>query len=298
MRSQLWLKREDELSFTMSGPKFRKLCGLKFAAKPFQTIVSWGSARSAFLLGLAQIAKEEGKDLELFLLKSTPWETSGTDRLYENAFAGHTVHWVDRKDWPFISSLAAREDALVIPEGGVGIHCLAGALTLALDICDQMTRLETEWETIWIDAGSGFTAQSLILGLGLLLRDPPHVNVVLCAGNAESFAGGLQSLEAALKNALNISAIPAPYSCHRPPTAASYGATNQAVWSTIARYHQSMGILLDPLYTAKLMMCFEAYPENEAGSLSTLIIHSGGGLNNFGYKSGLTVHHSPASPSE
>lgn len=259
------LKRDDELSFTMSGVKFRKLCGMSRLLRSAKSFVSYGSARSAFLFALAQYCLQLDVKLELFLLESTPWQASGTDKLYRRLFESFPVTWVKREDWPRIHALlpAGKE---VIPEGGVGPDALLGAMSLGLDIVEQMR--EEDFRHVWIDAGTGLSAQALIYALGELLENPPLVHVVLCAGNEESFAKDLEAY--AFRRA--------PYVCHRPPTARSYGATNQTVWQTIDRYLQMEGVLLDPMYSAKLILAYE-----EDRTEQSLIIHSGGGLNNFGF---------------
>lgn len=292
----LWMKREDELSFTLSGPKFRKFAGLSQALKDHDHIVSWGSARSAFLLGLSQMAKEEGRSLELILLQSTPYQDFGADILYQNAFAAHSQHWLKREDWPEAAALAARlasqrERTLVLPEGGVGREALAGAMSLALDLTEQSLALGLKFREVWVDSGSGFTAQALILALGTLWKNPPLVRVVMCAGKEEDFRQGLKQRQGEAKSLLDLAWQSAPFQCHRPITGASYGSTPTAVWQKIAAEHQQEGILLDPIYTAKLMLTFEAYQSSAAASPGeTLLIHSGGLLNNFGFRTGLSVY--------
>ncbi len=291
--ADLWIKREDELSFTLSGPKFRKFCGLNRLFKNFETIIGIGSARSAFLLGLAQMCREQRKDLVLFLLRSAPYQTFGTDVLYENAFQAFPQQWYDRADWANGKQLAitwaeSLGNAVVLPEGGACREALAGALSLALDLVEQMEYLAIPLRNIWIDSGSGFTAQALIWGLGTLLKKPPLVHVVLCAGNSESFGEGLRLREGEARASLAIDWQRADFRLYRPSTAASYGSTNRTVWDKIAACHQDQGILLDPLYMAKLMLTYEAqHKAHNARDGPTLILHSGGGLNNFGYLDGL-----------
>lgn len=292
LRPGVWVKREDELSFTLSGPKFRKFCGLHKALEAHSRVVSWGSARSAFLLGLAQICREMGKELDLVLLQSTPYQDFGTDVLYQNAFNGCSQQWLSRDAWSSAPD-RAREfandqgDTLILPEGGACQEGLAGALSLALDLTEQFQSLAIPVEAIWIDAGSGFTAQALIWGLGTLMEKPPLLHVVLCAGNEKSFREGLSERGREAQDLAEIVWKAAPYRCHRPVTAAAYGATNRAVWDKIAWEHQQHGLLLDPLYTAKLLLTFEAFRQEQGPQAKTsLVVHSGGALNNFGFKDG------------
>lgn len=266
--SPSWIKREDELSFTMSGPKYRKLCGMNRILATSDEFVSFGSSRSAFLLALAQLCISQGQRLELYLLRSTPWQNTGPDAMYRTVFGEHEVHWVDREDWPHVRALIPPHK-VIIPEGGVGESAFWGAMSLGLDIVEQMHELSIDLEHVWIDAGTGLTAQALIKSLGGLLESPPHVHVVLCAGSEEAFREGLA----------RVPGSEAPFTLYRPSTARSYGSTNRKIWQTIARYLKTEGLLLDPLYSAKLLLGFE-----EHGQKESLVIHSGGGLNNFGYE--------------
>ncbi|MES2745989.1 MAG: hypothetical protein V4655_11210 [Bdellovibrionota bacterium] len=265
--AQAWLKRDDELSFMISGPKFRKLCGMSKALASESRIASWGSSRSAFLFALAGEAKTLGKTLDLFLLESTPWQNKGADKLYRAVFEEHRLIFIPRSEWPHVKDLMPA-DAWVIPEGGVGEDALLGAMSLGLDLAEQCERLNLKPEKIWIDAGTGLTAKALIWSLGTLMSDPPEVQVVLCAGDEESFTASLKTDQYRL----------APYKLHRPPTARSYGSTNQTIFKTIDRYLKEETVLLDPIYTAKLLLAYE----QEKGE-GDIIVHSGGLLNNFGF---------------
>lgn len=253
-----YLKRDDELSFTMSGAKFRKLCGMHRYLQSRDSFSACGSSRSAFLFALAQLCLQMGKSLELSLLKSTPWADKGTDTLYRKVFEAFPITWVDRKHWSEVKT--------DIREGGVGEDALLGVMSLGLDIAQQIVGLDIE--NIWIDAGTGLSARALIYSLGELLESPPLIHVVLCAGNEDEFTAELSKFP--FKQA--------PFRLYRPPTARSYGSTNRKVWDLIDRYLRTEGVLLDPIYSAKLLMAYE-----EKGMPRSLIVHSGGGLNNFGF---------------
>ncbi|RZA17962.1 MAG: hypothetical protein EOP10_21820 [Proteobacteria bacterium] len=265
--SQAWLKRDDELSFMISGPKFRKLCGMSKILEANERLASWGSSRSAFLFALAGQAKTLGKTLDLFLLESTPWQNKGADKLYRAVFEEHRLTFVPRHEWANVKDRMPA-DARVIPEGGVGEEALFGAMSLGLDLAEQLERLNLKPKKVWIDAGTGLTAKALIWSLGTLMPDPPEVQVVLCAGDEKTFAESL----------ITEHYIIAPYKLHRPPTARSYGSTNQTIFKTIDRYLKDETVLLDPIYTAKLLLSYE----QEKGE-GDIIIHSGGVLNNFGF---------------
>lgn len=286
--ANVWLKREDELGFPCNGPKVRKLvsvCQTLQTAKP-RRLVSWGSSRSAFLFGLVQISKSLGIPAELHLIRSTEWSDQGVDALYRCLLESETIHWVERNELATLAERLAKnleEGDFYVPEGGVMPASLPGALSLPLEIAAQEQRLGIELESVWIDAGSGFSAQALILGLGFLERKT-KVQVVLCAGDEASFEAGLKARKAEAEklwpeDRWNL----ADWTLHRPSTARSYGATNRQVWDAMQNVLSREGLLLDPLYNAKLFLTFAAKRTTESQNAATLLVHSGGALSSLAY---------------
>ena len=287
----VWMKRDDELSFSVSGSKFRKLISLSqsLRAGGSKHWLSWGSQRSAFLLALMQEARAQQAALELFLLRSTPWREQGTDQLFRLWLDGLRIHWMSRAEWPDVARQVARYaeeqpppegEWAIIPEGGDCAEALPGALTLAWEIVVQEERLGIRLDEVCLEAGTGLTAQALICGLGYLGRQLA-VEVLLCAGDEAGFAEGLNLQRERCERLFG--EAPAwlpPFRCHRPPTARSYGAVNQQVWSGLTGFACATGCLLDPLYGAKLHLWYRARPGRPGQSLW---IHGGGGLSVLGY---------------
>jgi 1-aminocyclopropane-1-carboxylate deaminase len=286
LSGRMWIKRDDELSFGISGSKYRKLASLMpfLHAQGAKRVVSWGSARSHFLLGLLQLCRESGLDTHVYLLRSTPWAAEGLDLLFRSQIGSSPHTWIDRDAWPQVRDRVASEarddvSTWIVPEGGVHLAALPGAMTLGLDIVRQEHLLGERLVTMWIDAGTGFTAQALLCALGYLGREL-EVNVLLCAGNEEEFRTGI---EERLRECDRLfgdrpSELP-PFRCHRPPTARSFGAVNRQVCKTIERVAREEGIWLDPLYSAKLWMTVETQPRESP----SLFVHSGGGLSLFAF---------------
>lgn len=287
--AETWVKREDELSFGMSGSKWRKMLSLSQAIEQgsYRSLVAWGSSRSQFILGLLQVAAERGLRIELFLLRAQPWQGSGTDQLWALLSRRATIHWVERESWSEVgamaASLAARQNSLLIGEGAAQIEALPGAMSLALDIGQQEARLGLGLQHIVVDAGSGFTAQALFCGLAYLGHQAA-LHLVLCAGSEASFRQGLDDVKEMCAQLWGSPPPPGPrLFIHTPVTARSYGATNAAVWSEMRRRAWDSGLLLDPLYMAKLSATFRALDEQGALEGQRLLVHSGGGLNLFAF---------------
>ena len=172
---------------------------------------------------------------------------------------------------------------MLINEGGALAAALPGAMTLALDICCQEEELGLSLDAVWVDAGSGLTAQALICGLGYL-QHQAEVHVVLMAGSELSFGSGLELVQSWCADLWGTGPAQLPrYTLHRPTSARSYGATNAAVWGEIRGRALDSGLILDPLYTAKLSAAFTSLQSEGQESRTQLLVHSGGGLNLFGF---------------
>jgi len=288
---QVWLKRDDEFGFL--GSKWRKMQGLAAAIQEqkVDTIVAWGGGRSQHLLGLVQLGRELGPELHLLVKEGSPRQPHGPDLLWPLLMASATVEVLSRSAWPNVERLArqraddltqAGRKVLLVREGGAQVEALWGALTLPLDIQLQQQDLGFSFSKIWVDAGSGLTAHALILGLGLL-RSQALCEVLLCAGDQASFERDLKQRREELAADLQLDIPLAPYRCHMPTTARSFGSTNQAVFQEIARTANECGILLDPIYSAKLMMKVRESQPEWALDERVLILHSGGTASLFGF---------------
>ncbi|WP_176736642.1 pyridoxal-phosphate dependent enzyme [Oligoflexus tunisiensis] len=287
----VWLKRDDELG--PYGSKWRKMQGLAWAIQEegADTILAWGGSRSQHLLGLLALGRELGLDVRLLVKEGSPRQAQGPDLLWPLLTTPDTVTMISRAEWPQVEHRAQKEQAaltaagkkvFLVREGGAQVEALWGALTLPLDIVAQEKVLGFSFTRIWVDAGTGLTAQALILGLGLL-QHRAQVEVLLCAGDAGTFARDLERRRGELSVALQTEIPLAAWRCHVPGTARSFGSTNQAVFLEIARTAREHGVLLDPIYSAKLLMKVrEAQPE-WAPEDRVLILHSGGMLSLFGF---------------
>jgi 1-aminocyclopropane-1-carboxylate deaminase len=126
------------------------------------------------------------------------------------------------------------------------------------------------------------TAQAVILGLGLLKR-LTTCEVLLCAGSEDEFKRDLEARRAELSAELQCDVPQASFRCHRPLSARSFGSTNQAVFQEIRRTAQESGILLDPIYSAKLFISARAALAERQSAEPILILHAGGVSSLFGF---------------
>lgn len=289
--TRVWIKRDDELG--IYGSKCRKIQGLAAAIhdKKAETLVAWGGGRSQFLLGLLSMGRELDLSMHLLVKEGSPRHPHGPDLLWPLLKGAATLETVSRSAWPQVENMARQTvDALttqgrkvfLVREGGAQIEALWGALTLPLDIVQQEKELGLGFTRIWVDAGTGLTAQALILGLGLS-QSQIHCDVLLCAGSEVEFQKDLEQRRAELALDLQREVPCASFRCHRPLSARSFGATNKAVFQEIQRTAQESGVLLDPIYSAKLMMAVRASQHTWSVEEKVLILHAGGTSSLFGF---------------
>ena len=148
-----------------------------------------------------------------------------------------------------------------IAEGASVEESLAGALSLAASLVST-TRAQNPSRpaAIYIDAGTGMSAAALVLGLAYLKENIP-VKVVWLGDRQGDFAGALERWRPVAESLLGPLPHLPPWTVLFPPTARSFGTVNQTVIEEVVRMARTEGILVDPVYTAKLMLTARAQLE-------------------------------------
>lgn len=256
-----WIKREDELSFGISGPKLRKLLPLIDALKKEKGAIFFGSAYSNFILGAVQLLTENRIDYRLVLKKAHTSKIVGNLQYLLRMVPPEKIL---SKDDPLPS------DYRIIPEGGEVEECLKGAKTLAKSICQNEEELGFTFSKVVIDAGTGLSAIGLILGLSELKRDLP-VHVFSMKISEKEFFEKLRSYKIGL-----------PVYFHELSHHKSFGAVNKTLLDFIDSFAKKEGIFLDPIYGAKLFYELTNVTQDLL-DLNSLVIHSGGALSLSGF---------------
>ncbi len=294
---EAFIKRDDELGFGLSGSKLRKYLSLipSLRAKGAKEVVVIGSSYSNHVLSCAQLLKENRMQPTLFLLGDPPEKITG-NFLFTSLIVGkEKMHWIPRSEGQRIEELAGlyaeKTGALVIPRGASCKEALPGALTLPIDIVRNEKEWGIEFEHIFIDSGTGMMAASLILAFAYCKRKT-RIHAVQMAGNPQDFYENLaarqKDFEALCKKAIS---SPLCFTLHAPQNAASFGSVNAQVFQTIGEYARTEGILLDPIYNAKLFHEGARILRNERLKGNVLFIHSGGGLALSGFLENLAQVH-------
>ena len=168
----MFIKRDDELSFGISGSKYRKFLSLIPYIKnnDFSHVVAEGSEYSNNILGLAQSFREF--DISFTFVLKKGHNPRSTNKLLLNLITREeemilldTNKWKQRhkiiKEYAKKKKDDNNDKTLILPEGAFHEACLTGAMTLAFDIDLQ------KHQAIYIDAGTGLSFLGLALGLTL-----------------------------------------------------------------------------------------------------------------------------------
>jgi len=290
-----FVKREDELSFGVSGSKLRKYLSLipSLIQKSFDEVILLGSAYSNHILGCSQILREHGIKPIFFLLGNKPNQNIG-NALFSRLFVDSQDIFYFPKKTPeeienFAQGYIAKKKAAgikvgFVPIGGSCKEALVGCLTLALDLLRNESELGFAFDHLIIDAGTGWTAACLVQALNFLNKNT-YIHIILVAGKKEEFSRVLEEVKKEMEHLFQFS-LPSPtrFFLYQPHNAKSFGGINAHVFRTIVTLAQQEGFLTDPIYTAKLFDEGKALIEKDRLKGNILFIHSGGAFSLAGFQ--------------
>lgn len=279
-----YVKRDDELGCGISGTKMRKYASLMpiLVERGIRHLIIIAGPQSNNLLAALQMARESKMRVTAFLIQSRHQKIQGNYKLSRLFLHEHEIVWIDRKDWPRVDELAnaylanLTEAGFILSEGASVPEAMYGAMTLAADIVRNEHSMELDFNHIFIDAGTGFSAAALIKGLAEL-NHQARIYVLLLADDEMLFRSKLVSW---------LGAVPERVSCLYPETARSFGSLNQTIKDAIKRMALEEGILAEPVYSAKLFHTARMYIEKNKLKGTALIVHSGGILTMAGFDFG------------
>lgn len=255
------LKREDQLHPFISGNKYRKLkYNIAFAkANKHKTLVTFGGAYSNHIAATAAAAnanglqavgiirgEELGKDLDA---------TLSTNPTLQFAYAqGMIFHFVDRSDYrdkeqaPSVQNLLHDLNApYIIPEGGTN--------TLAIQGCSEILDAEdANFDYVCCSLGTGGTFKGLIQSI------VPDQHLL-----------GFPALKARFfEDELRQWAPHSRWSLVHDYHFGGYAKVNIELICFMNTFLQQTGILLDPVYTGKLM--YGVYDLIEKGFFPRILV--------------------------
>jgi len=290
-----FVKRDDELSFGVSGSKLRKYASLLpfLKKKGVKEAILSGNPFSNHILSLTQLLIENSITPTLFLLKNREmFPHTGNFLLLSLFVEENKIQWVPESDWPHLEEILDEyrkqtPHSYIIPPGALMAEALPGALTLSLDIHSNEEDLGHEFSHIFIEAGTGLSAIALILGLATLGRDT-KVHVLLLADSHLEFVRKVEEFRSIFNTLsgcdLSQEKVESQFEIHMPSLAQSFGSTNARIFEEIRTIARNEGFLTDPIYSAKLFLESRQIIKNNCIKGPTLLIHSGGGLTLMGFE--------------
>lgn len=292
-----FVKRDDELGFSISGTKFRKYRTLIpfLRQQQCKQVIIIGGPFSNHVLGITQLLIENGIEPILFLKGVSSPRVKGNFAFLQMLVTGHSIHWIPKGQWHEVEILAARyagnqQNVFVLPEGAPLFPAFLGALTLPLDIMRNENEENTVFEHIFFEVGTGLSAAALLLGLAFLEK-PTHCHLLLVAETEEIFFHQLRALHVHFENWLGQKCpFPAHFTCHRSSIAPSFGSTNNTLFNFIKEIAHLEGLFLDPIYSGKLFYHAKKMLEKEPLSGNILLIHSGGAWTLSGFEEQLACN--------
>jgi len=267
---RVYLKRDDLIHPFISGNKWRKLKYLlrKAEAEHKTHLVTFGGVWSNHLLATACAAAKFG-------FKSTGivrGEDINTETLIFCRMFGMTLLFTDResyRDKQNLFNTYFKEDptALFIDEGGCSTEAAKGCAEL-------VEELGQEYQHIFCACGTGTTAAGIINGLTAI--------------NASTLFHAIPALKGDfLKKEINKLLLNATeYDFHQDYHFGGYAKTQPELIRFISDFASTTGIILDPVYTGKMMFAiFDLAKKNEFQANSKILaIHTGGLFGLLGLK--------------
>lgn len=294
-KTPLYIKRDDELSFSISGSKMRKYCSLlpSLIDKGVKRVCLIGGAYSNNILGLSQLLIENGMTPVAYLRKPGAASPQGNYLFIKMVIPEKNIFLIEREKWPFVEEIVREreegKETFIVPEGAFIEEALAGALTLPLDIAENEKQLGIKFSHLLLDSGSGLQAIATILAQELFLPGA-KISVLLLAGSKEAFIEklkrftppfcrimGLSQPDEVLQRATN-------YDLHTPSKGASFGSTTNAGFLQIVDIARREGLFADPIYSGKLLFEAQRIIALHPTDGNRLLIHSGGALSLSGFQ--------------
>lgn len=281
---EVWCKRDDMLHPYLSGNKFYKLHGhlRLFFNSSFRTLVSFGGPYSNHLYALAAAGAELGIATVAIVRGERPSAVAPTlndlERLGMRLIFVSRADYRRRTDPVWVTKLCADQGIdrpYVVLEGGGGEVGAAGCVDWGRE---TLAMCPLPPDRVCIAAGTGTTAAGLSVALaGLDL----HAFLALrgSAAEVDEFRADIHSVRERL--GAGTSRLNAPlgdvvletnYHC------GGYAKFPAALRSFVERFETQTGMLLDPVYTAKLF--WGVWHKLSSGAWSDtrriLVFHSGG----------------------
>lgn len=273
------IKREDLLHKTASGNKLYKLWGHLKAAQALNAtgLASFGGYYSNHLHALAYAGKALGLATTGIVRGYQPKHLSPT--LLDCQAQGMQLRFVSRKDYASLKAECLSESTepaldsardYWIPEGGA-LAGITGCSAIVEGVRQQLsiaTALNKAPLTICAAVGTGTMAAGLLSALG-----PEDA---LCGYSALKFGEGLASTKEDIRR--QSGNLNSAFYLFDETTFGGFAKVCDELFDFMADFHRQTGVLLDPLYTGKMLFKVVQQAESNrwAAGEHIVIVHSGG----------------------
>ncbi|MBT4762706.1 MAG: hypothetical protein HOO06_13495 [Bdellovibrionaceae bacterium] len=303
----VFIKREDELSFGISGTKIRKYKSLipELKRKKINKILVIAGKNSNNLLAAAQLLTEAGFDAHFLIFGTKEWPSyySSFD-FFKLLIPADKIFWQSSEDWPQVEPIShsinkenLKNEAYILHEGAFSEHSLPGAMELYDSVLANQEEHQLKFDHIFMDSGSGLGASAFLIQYFLAGKINAHIHITQMAGGEEELFKAYEKCCSWAQNKKmlygsedinNFRQLPdlrtqEKVSVYKPSLAPSFGSVNSSVLKFVKQFAQEEGVILDPLYNAKAFHKASEVIEKNSLKGNTLLIHSGGALGLVGY---------------
>ncbi|MBD5780232.1 pyridoxal-phosphate dependent enzyme [Pelagicoccus sp. NFK12] len=297
--SQLWIKREDELSSGISGGKVRKYASLIPYLKQngIDLVGMIGGPNSNNLVGLAQLLKENQISPFAFVREAAAPNIHGNALLLAMLLSEEERMLIPRDKWDAVEKIASEvlqqresrgQHTHLLREGCFGVPALLGSLTLAEDILRNESELGRAFDRIYIDCGTGLSAIGLVLGLQMLLGEAAierEIVITLIAETEARFLEKLNSIKMQLHALYPIAAYKqANLRFLKPVLSPRFGSVNKSLFQSCCNVARESGMLMDPTYSAKHFATALQDQASAKAPLLSLFVFNGSALGLMGFQ--------------
>ena len=272
VRLLLW--RDDLAHPDLPGNKARKLKYNLAAARQqgHRTLLTIGGAYSNHIAAVAAAGRLFGfQTIGLIRGDELPAGTAPNPTLARAVADGMALHYLDRSTYRrraepefLVEMLAKFGPAYVLPEGGTNALALPGCAELVAEIRQQVA-----FDALAVAVGTGGTLAGLLLGLA----GPEQAVGVAALKNGSFLRGEVDALTQSAAGRTYAS-----YSLQTDYHFGGYAKYSNDLLTFIRQFRQRHGVLLDPIYTGKLLYgVLDLIAQGYFARGSTVVaIHTGG----------------------
>ena len=293
-QTRIWLKRDDMTGIELSGNKIRKLDFLLQDAleKKAVGIITCGAVHSNHCRAAAYAATKVGLETILYLRGTK--EDLPTGNHFLNLLLGVQIFYVSPDEYENIDSIMRVKSGelsqkgkhfYVIPEGGSNEVGAWGYIKCFNEILGQIEEKKYKIDAVAVATGSGGTHAGLFLGKLLNNSSVDIISINVC-DNADFFRKRIYEIIKKFEDRYNkhfdfdIENI----MVFDGFTGEGYGMISKREIEVIKQFVKEVGIILDPVYTAKAFLGLEKIIEQGIIHYNNILfIHTGGIFGVFPY---------------